>query len=100
MRNKGAMKKRPNNIGPWYKALTGEQRSAHQERATLAKWGLKKELPKKADDGPWIWPLDFEQYDRSASLTAAEQDSLARYTEAYRQRALEVLRSRARLLYV
>jgi hypothetical protein len=84
MRNKGAMKKRPNNIGPWYEALTAEQRAAHQERATRAQWGPKKELPKKADDGPWTWPFDLDQFDRSASLRAVEQDTLARYTEAYR----------------
>ncbi len=36
MRNKSAMKKRPNNIGPWYEALTAEQRATHQERATRA----------------------------------------------------------------
>src|SRR5216684_6123849 len=69
MRNKSATKRRPNNIGPWYEALTAEQRAAHQERATRAQWGPKKELPKKADDGPWIWPLDLDRYDRSASLT-------------------------------
>jgi hypothetical protein len=84
MRNKSPLKKRPNNIGPWYDALTAEQRAAHQERATRAQWGPKKEPPKKADDGPWIWPFDLAQYDRSASLTAVEQDMLARYTEAYR----------------
>ena len=84
MRNKGATKKRPNNIGPWYEALTAEQRAAHQERATRAQWGPRKELPKKADDGPWVWPVNLTQYDRSASLTAVEQDMLARYKEAYR----------------
>jgi hypothetical protein len=72
MRNKSATKGRPNNIGPWYEALEAEQRAAHQERATRAQWGPKKELPKKADDGPWIWPLDLERYDQSASLTAIE----------------------------
>ena len=84
MKNKGAMKKRPNNIGLWYEALTAEQRAAHQERATRAQWGPRKELPKKADDGPWIWPFDLVQYDRSPSLTGVEQDMLARYKEAYR----------------
>ncbi len=84
MRNKSPLKKRPNNIGPWYDALTAEQRAAHQERATRAQWGPRKEPPKKADDGPWIWPFDLAQYDRSASLTAVEQDMLARYKEAYR----------------
>ena len=39
MRNKSAMKKRPNNIGPWYEALTAEQRSALQQHATRAQWG-------------------------------------------------------------
>jgi len=84
MRNKGAMKKRPNNIGPWYEALTAEQRSALQQRATRAQWGPRKEPPKKANDGPWIWPFELDQYDRSASLSTVEQDMLARYTEAYR----------------
>jgi len=84
MRNKDAMKKRPNNIGPWYEALTAEQRATHQERATRAQWGPRKKPPKKADDGPWIWPFDLDQYDRSPSLTAVEQDMLARYTEEYR----------------
>ena len=78
MRNKGAMKKRPNNIGPWYEALTAEHRSALQQHATRAQWGPRREPPKKANDGPWIWPLDLHHYDRSALLTAVEPKAVPR----------------------
>jgi integrase len=38
----------------------------------------------KANDGPWVWPIDVDRYDRSAALAAVETDMLTRYAEAYR----------------
>jgi hypothetical protein len=46
--------------------------------------GPEKQEPKRADDGPWIWPIDLSRYDRSGSLTAIEQDRLPLCAEAYR----------------
>lgn len=43
-----------------------------------------KQASRKADDGPWSWPVDLQRYDRSGALSAAEQDMLTRYAEAYR----------------
>jgi hypothetical protein len=54
------------------------------QRAARAQWGPNKQEPKKADDGPWIWPIDLDRYDRSSSLTAIEADVLTRHAEAYR----------------
>jgi hypothetical protein len=59
-----------NNIGPWYETLKAEQRTQLAEKCARAQWGPKKEKPKKADDGPWTWPLDLGRYDRSSALTA------------------------------
>ena len=74
----------PNNIGPWLEKLPAEQRTQLFQRAARAQWGPKKQEPKKADDGPWIWPIDLDRYDRSNDLTPAEEDILTRYAEAYR----------------
>jgi integrase len=74
----------PNNIGPWLEKLPVEQRTQLFQRAARAQWGPKKTEPKKADDGPWGWPLDLDRYDRSNDLTPAEEDILTRYAEAYR----------------
>jgi hypothetical protein len=74
----------PNNIGPWIEKLPAEQRTQLFRRAARAQWGPEKADPKKADDGPWVWPIDLNRYDRSSSLTAIEEDMLARYAEAYR----------------
>lgn len=73
-----------NNIGLWYETLKAEQRTQFAENCARAQWGPKKEKPKKADDGPWTWPLDLGRYDRSSALTAIEEDQLTRYAEAYR----------------
>jgi integrase len=74
----------PNNIGRWIEKLPAEQRVQLVQRAARAQWGPKKEEPKKADDGPWRWPLNLDAYDRSGNLTDVEQDMLTRYEEAYR----------------
>jgi hypothetical protein len=74
----------PNNIGPWIERLPTEQRAQLFQRAAQAQWGPKKTDPKKADDGPWVWPIDLDRYDRSSRLTAVETDILTRYAEAYR----------------
>ena len=84
MKERSGKKKRPNNIGRWYQSLTPEQRSAAHQNAARAQWGPKKEEPKKADDGPWLWPIDVGRYDRSATLTSSESEMLTRYAEAYR----------------
>jgi integrase len=74
----------PNNIGSWLEKLPAEKRAEPFRRAARAEWGPEKEEPKKADDGPWVWPIDLDRYDRSSVLTAAEEDMLTRYAEAYR----------------
>ena len=74
----------PNNIGAWIAGLSTEQRTQLVKRATRAQWGPEKVAPKKADDGPWTWPVDLNHYDRSSALTAVEEDMLTRYEEAYR----------------
>ena len=74
----------PNNIGPWLKKLPADKRAQLFQRAARAQWGPEKQEPKKADDGPWVWPIDLDRYDRSSALTAAEEDMLTRYAEAYR----------------
>jgi integrase len=73
-----------NNIGLWYETLTTAERKQLVQKCARAQWGPEKEKPKKADDGPWIWPLDLDRYDRSSTLTADEEDVLTRYAEAYR----------------
>jgi integrase len=75
---------RPNNFGRWFETLTPEQRSVHGQRAARALWGPKKDPQPKANDGPWVWPIDVERYDRSPALTAVETDMLTRYADAYR----------------
>ena len=69
----------PNNIGPWLEKLPAEKRVQLFQRAARAQWGPEKQEPKKADDGPWAWPIDLDSYDRSSALTAAEEDMLTRY---------------------
>ena len=73
-----------NNIGRWVDTLTVEQRGSLFQSGARAQWGPEKEKPKKADDGPWTWPIDLSRYDRCAMLTAGEEDLLTRYAEAYR----------------
>jgi hypothetical protein len=74
----------PNNIGPWLEKLPAEQRAQLFQGAARAQWGPKKQELQKADDGPWVWPLDLDRYDSSSSLSGVEEDMLARYAEAYR----------------
>jgi len=76
-------KKRPKTIGPWFESRTPKQQSDSFRRAR-AQWGPKKILPRKADDGPWTWPINLERYDRSPQLTSVEKNMLTRYAEAYR----------------
>ncbi len=83
-RNRSSNEKRTSNFGRWFETLTPEQRFAHAQRAARALWGPQKAPPPKANDGPWVWPIDVERYERSAALTAVEGDMLTRYTEAYR----------------
>ncbi len=73
-----------NNIGRWVDTLTVEQRASLFQSGARAQWGPEKEMPKKADDGPWTWPIGLDRYDRSFTLTASEEDLLTRYAEAYR----------------
>src|SRR6266478_636486 len=79
-----AKKERPTNLERWFETLTPEQRSVRGQLAARALWGPKKDPPPKADDGPWVWPIDVERYDRSAALTDVESEMLTRYAEAYR----------------
>jgi integrase len=74
----------PNNVGAWIDSLSAEQRTQLVQRAARAQWGPEKVPPKKADDGPWTWPIDLDRYDRSSALTAIEEDMLLHYAEAYR----------------
>jgi integrase len=74
----------PDNFARWRAALSPEQRTALAERKARAQWGPRKQPPKKADDGPWTWPLNIERYDRTPRLTAIEAEMLKRYAEAYR----------------
>lgn len=74
----------PNNIGRWASTLTAEQRTEHFKSGPRAQWGPEKTSPKKADDGPWAWPLVLDRYDRASPLTTDEEDMLTRYVEAYR----------------
>jgi integrase len=76
-------KKRPKTIGPWFESRTPKQQSDSFRRAR-AQWGPKKTLPRKADDGPWTWPINLERYDRSPQLTSVETNMLTRYAEEYR----------------
>lgn len=64
--------------------MPADKREQLFQRAARAQWGPEKQEPKKADDGPWVWPIDLDRYDRSSALTAAEEDMLTRYAEAYR----------------
>jgi integrase len=77
-------KKRPKAIGQWFESRTPKEQSDFFRRAARAQWGPKKILPKKADDGPWTWPINLERYDRSPQLTSVERNMLTRYAEAYR----------------
>ena len=77
-------RKHSNNIEPWFEGRTSEERSDFFRRAARAQWGPKKIPPKKANDGPWTWPIDLERYDRSPHLTRVETNMLTRYAEAYR----------------
>ena len=79
-----SVKKKQPNIEPWFESRTQEERSDFFRRAARAQWGPKKISPKKADDGPWTWPIEIERYDRSPHLTPAEKNALTRYAEAYR----------------
>ena len=56
-----------------------EKRAQLFQRAARAQWGPEKQEPKKADDGPWVWPIDLDRYDRSSALTPVEEDMLTRY---------------------
>ncbi len=49
-----------NNIGVWHETLTTEERKELVQKCARAQWGPEKEKPKKADDGPWVWPLDVD----------------------------------------
>ena len=62
-----------NNIGRWVDTLTVEQRSSLFQRSARAQWGPEKEKPKKADDGPWTWPIGLDRYDRSSTRTRAKR---------------------------
>jgi integrase len=73
-----------NNIGLWNDTLTAEEKKALVQKAARAQWGPVKEIPIKADDGPWSWPLDVDRYDRAGELGIAEADMLTRYAEEYR----------------
>jgi integrase len=77
-------KKKVNNIGRWIRALTAQQRTELGRRAGRAQWCPLKQLPRKADDGPWKWPINLRRYDRSKVLTSAERKILTNYAEAYR----------------
>ncbi|MGC2170936.1 MAG: hypothetical protein WA623_06070, partial [Candidatus Sulfotelmatobacter sp.] len=76
-------KERLKTIGPRFESRTPKQQSDSFRRAR-AQWGPEKILPKKADDGPWNWPITLERYDRSPQLTLVERKMLTRYAEAYR----------------
>jgi integrase len=76
-------RKRPRAVGPEPEGRTLKQQSDAFRRAR-AQWGPKKISPKKADDGPWTWPINLKRYDRSPQLTSVETDMLTRYAEAYR----------------
>lgn len=73
----------PNNVGAWIANLSAEQRTQLVQRAARAQWGPEKVPPKKADDGPWTWPIGLDRYDRSSALTVIEEDMLTHYAEAY-----------------
>lgn len=73
-----------NRVGRWFEILSTEQRTQLYKRNARAQSGPEKQMPKKADDGPWVWPLDLDGYDRSSALTAAEENMLTRYAQAYR----------------
>ena len=76
--------KQSDNVEPWFEGRVSEERSDFFRRAARAQWGPKKIPPKKANDGPWTWPIDLERYDRSPHLTQGETIMLTRYAEAYR----------------
>jgi integrase len=73
-----------NNIGRWNKTLTAEEKKVLVQKCARAQWGPVKDVPKKADDGPWSWPIDVDRYDRSGELSLDEAEMLTRYAEAYR----------------
>jgi integrase len=79
-----ARKERPTNLERWFETLTPEQRSALGHCAARALWGPRKDALPKASDGPWVWPIDVNRYDRSPALTDVEREMLTRYAEAYR----------------
>jgi len=74
-------KKRPKTTG--FESRTPKQQADSFRRAR-AQWGPMRILPKKADDGPWAWPINLERYDRSPQLTSVEKNMLTRYAEAYK----------------
>ena len=82
--NVSVRKKQPSNVGPWSGDRSSEERSEFFRRAARAQWGPNKIPPKKANDGPWTWPIDLERYDRSPHLTRVETNMLTRYAEAYK----------------
>ena len=77
-------KKRPNRAGTRFEDCPPEDRSDFFRRAARAQWGPKKISPKKANDGPWTWPIVLERYDRSPQLTRVERDVLTHYEKEYR----------------
>ena len=61
MKDKGAVQKKwSSNLGRWYETLTHEQRRELGQRAARAEWGPEKAPLPKANDGPWVWPIDLE----------------------------------------
>jgi integrase len=76
--------KQSKDVEPWFQGRVSEERSDFFRRAARAQWGPKKIPPRKANDGPWSWPIDLDRYDRAPHLTENETIMLTRYAEAYR----------------
>jgi integrase len=86
MRNSAFLRKKQPRVGSGLEGCTQEERSDFFRRAARAQWGPKKIPPRKANDGPWTWPISLERYDRAPHLTRVETSALTRYAEAYRFR--------------